>query len=108
MTARNTKPTITCDRIIADGFFLGDLRNELELIRKSKTAQRDLAGRLRAAILNDALWPPSGPARIALVMHLLANPSLLEISVKWRHPHEKRTGGFTKPTGAMVRRGVLR
>ena len=93
-------------RIVADGFYLGDLRAELALIRKSKSSIRDLQGHLRAAILKDALWPSAGPARIALILYLLANPSLLDISVKWRHPYERRTSGVAKPTGTMIRRGM--
>ena len=99
------KPLITPDRILANGFYLADLRAELALIRKSRKCQRDLRGRLRDAILADAIWPSSGPARIALILHLIENPTLLDLGVRWRHPHEQRTafGKTVKRSGLWMR-----
>jgi hypothetical protein len=93
-------------RIVADCFYLRDLHDELALLARSPNARRDLAGALRGAILNDAVWPPAGPGRIALILQLMANPSLLDISVRWRHPHEKRTFGVAKRSGVMIGRGM--
>ncbi|MCW5691624.1 MAG: hypothetical protein KIT48_04605 [Pseudolabrys sp.] len=106
--ATPTKATDEMARLLADGFFLADLHNEIERIGKIKGIVAALEGALDDAIADDALWPVGKLARIALALALLNNPALTRH--RWRHPHEqrRRPGDPRKSTGTALRaRGIV-
>jgi hypothetical protein len=94
-------------RLLADGFFLGGLPEEIERIRKTISVA-SLEAALVDAIMADAVWPAGKPGRIAVVLALLKNPSLAR--VRWRHAHEQRRipGVQRKPSGTLLRAGLVR
>jgi hypothetical protein len=102
-TAAIVDNTVTA-RILADGFFLGDLLPEIERIRKT-TSVASLEAALVEAVAVDALWPVGRSGRIAVVLALLKNPSLAQ--ARWRHPHEPRhsPGAGRKPSQLAFRVG---
>jgi hypothetical protein len=93
-TAAIADNTVTA-RILADGFFLGDLLPEIERIRKT-TSVASLEAALVDAIGFDALWPVGRSGRIAVVLALLKNPAAAQ--ARWRHPHEPRHTPGRKPS----------
>jgi hypothetical protein len=102
-TAANVDNSVTA-RILADGFFLGDLYPEIERIRKT-TSVASLEAALVEAVAVDALWPVGRSGRFAVVLALLKNPSLAQ--ARWRHPFEHRQvrGAGRKPSQLAFRVG---
>lgn len=92
-------------RLFADGFYLGDLHEEIERVRKTPRFAESLEAQLRQAMIDDAVWPLGRVGRIAITLALLKTHLLLEMPVKWRHPHEarRRPGEVKKPTGVGIR-----
>jgi hypothetical protein len=90
-------------RLFSDGFYLGDLPQEIEHIRKSPRIVASLESQLANAIADDAIWPIGLPGRIAITLVLLKTPSTLK-SAKWRHPHQQRRGkgSHYKPTRTLI------
>ena len=98
-------------RLFADGFYLPDLYSEIERIRKTTPGLvASVEAQLVHEMTKDAVWPSGLIGRIAITLALLKNASLLAMPVKWRHGHERRhrPGDPRKPTGLMVRRGMVR
>lgn len=91
-------------RLFADGFYLADLHQEIERVRKTPGIVASLEAQLRQAMMDDAVWPLGKVGRIALTLALLKDISLLKMPVKWRHPHEarRRPGDYAKVTGARI------
>lgn len=108
-TAANFDSELTA-RLFSDGFYLPELRDEIERIRKTPGFAATLEAHLVHEMTNDAVWPLGLIGRIAVTLALVKNPSLLAMPVKWRHSHERRhrPGDPRKPTGLMVRRGIIR
>jgi hypothetical protein len=106
--AVTTSEAVTA-RILSDGFYLGDLRREIERICKTPGLVAFLEMQFAKAVDEDAIWPVGTPGRIALLLALLKFPSL-RTRATWRHPHEKRRRRGTphKPSGALVHARISR
>lgn len=101
------------ERILSDGFFLGDLPTEIENITKRPAVAAENRAALEAALRNvlrtQRRWPTDKAGRIALTLWLtLSKNRAILRETRLHHPHEKirRTGEPFKPSGMMVRRGV--
>ena len=91
-------------RAMSDNFFLPALADEVALLRSNPKARAALEKTLRAAILDQPVWPSHSPAgKCALLLWLLANPSA-EVG-HFHHPHETvpMPGKPRRPTGTGIR-----
>jgi predicted nucleic acid-binding Zn ribbon protein len=79
-------PLADAARILNPNFYLGDLRAELESVRNSKSARREIESALRASLIGGVLWPSEPAGRAALVLWLLDNEWP---SIRFQHRHNR-------------------
>ena len=101
------------ERILSDGFFLGDLPAEIEALTKRPSIaaanRAALEAALRNAIRTQRRWPADKAGRIALTLWLTLGKNraiLTETRLHWPHEKIKRTGEAFKPSGMLIRRGL--
>lgn len=103
------------EQILSTTFPLTDLKEELDWLRDNvkggKTGlHRAIAGMVRQALIDHGgPWPGDKMGRLFAVAYLLENPAPLDVSVRFRHQHEKRQqpGEKFKSSGLKFRRGGL-
>jgi len=78
------------ERILSDNFYLGALRDEVSILKKSKRSRKALSGHIRNLLKEKRRWPMDELGRAALVLWLIdaRNAEILD-AVRLHHKHQR-------------------